>query len=101
MRVTIDGRFAEIASSITVYHLPTKKNKLPFSVSFCNKQRKFSVSFLRLQQTNDSFRFPSVPFYVCGILEKWRHGHGDMETWQHRHETWKHGDIDMRHRNIF
>ncbi len=25
----------------------------------------------------------------------WKDENGDMETWRHRHETWKHGDMDM------
>jgi hypothetical protein len=29
-------------------------------------------------------------------MEKWRHGHGEMETWRHGDmETWRHGDMDM------
>jgi hypothetical protein len=32
------GTFAEKQSSTTAYHLLTKENKLPFSVSLCGKQ---------------------------------------------------------------
>jgi hypothetical protein len=42
-----------------------------------------------------------VPFSVCGILETWRHGHGDIDKWKHRNmETWRHGDMETwRHKH--
>jgi hypothetical protein len=43
------GTFAEKQTLITIYHLPTKESKLPFSV-------------LPLQQTNRSCRFPLACF---------------------------------------
>jgi hypothetical protein len=56
--------FAETASSITIYHLPTKENKLPFF--------RF-----RLQQTNGSLPFsssvlqqtkPKLLFFVSSVF---------------------------------
>jgi hypothetical protein len=41
----IDGYVAETATSITVYRLPTKENKLPFSVSVCSIQAEVAVSY--------------------------------------------------------
>jgi hypothetical protein len=58
------GTFAETA----IVDYCSKENKLPFAA----KKWKFAV-FL-LQQTNGSYRFPLIPFSVCGILETWRHG---------------------------
>jgi hypothetical protein len=72
-------------SLITVYCLPSKENKRPFSVSVCSKQAEVF-----------RFRFPLVPHPVCEIPETWRHGHRDMETLRHRDgdiETWRHGDM--------
>jgi hypothetical protein len=34
-------------SAVTVYRLPTKDNKLPFSVSVAANKRKFAVSIFR------------------------------------------------------
>jgi hypothetical protein len=56
------GMFVETVI-VTVYHLPTKENKLPFSV--WSKKRKFVISIFCMQQTNGSFRFLLVPFSVC------------------------------------
>jgi hypothetical protein len=46
------GTWLKQLSSITVYHLPTKENKLPFSVPFAANKRKVAVAVFRLQQTN-------------------------------------------------
>ncbi len=103
-------------SSITVYRLSAKENKLPFSVSVCSKQTPVWRFCFPFTATNGS-RFPLVPFNVYGIPEKWRHGHGGMETWRHcdsetwrwrhgnmeawtwRHgemKTWRHGHVDIK-----
>jgi hypothetical protein len=37
------GTFAETAKLFTVDRLPTKENKLPFSVSVCSKQTEVAV----------------------------------------------------------
>jgi hypothetical protein len=70
-----DVTFAETAIVITVYCLPTKENKILFSVA---SKGKFAVSVFRLQQMNGNCHFPLVLFSLCGILETWRHG--NMET---------------------
>jgi hypothetical protein len=45
-------------SSITVHHLPTGKNKHPFSVLFAANKRKFAISVFHLLQTETAnFRF--------------------------------------------
>ncbi len=44
--------------------------------SFAANQRKFAVSVFRLHQTNRLRKL------------------GDMETWRHKHETWKHWIIE-------
>jgi hypothetical protein len=57
--------FAETASLIIIYHLPTKGNKLPFyrfRLQETNGRLPFSSSVL--QQTNESCGFPLVPFFV-------------------------------------
>jgi hypothetical protein len=64
------GTFAETTIDDTVYRLPTKENKLPFSVSICNKQTKvcrFRFSFAANKQ--------KLPFSVCTRVsdETWRH----------------------------
>jgi hypothetical protein len=64
------GTFAESAIINTIYHLPTKKNKLPISISFAGKKQKFAISALCLQKTNVSCSFPLVPFSVCGNMKK-------------------------------
>jgi hypothetical protein len=53
------GMFAQ-HSLITFYPLPTKENKLLFSVFVSNKQME--VCRFRLQQTNKSCHFLLVPF---------------------------------------
>ncbi len=91
------ARLLEQQSSITIYRWPTKKNKLPFSISVCSKQTEvaFSVSsFFHLRNS--------------GNMETWRHGHRDMDmaswTWRHGNEhegidlktlAWRHGHGDM------
>jgi hypothetical protein len=64
-------------SSITVYCLPTKENKRPFSVSVCSKQTK--VFFFRLQKTNGSCHFQLVPLR--------NYQNVDVETWTRRQQT--------------
>ncbi len=75
---------------------PSKANfRFPFP--FGANKRKFAVSVFCLQLTNGSCRFPLVLFSVCRIQEIWRawkHGDRDMETWRHRHEIWKRGDME-------
>ncbi len=78
---SIDGHicWSSISRLGTVYHLPTKGNKL-------------SVFCFRLQQTNGSLLFLLsvcskqteiavllVLFSIRGIPETWRHEHGDMD----------------------
>ncbi len=41
-----------------------------------------------------------LPFSICRIPETWRHGHGEGENNDMEMETWKHGNIYMRHGNI-
>jgi hypothetical protein len=54
--VPLDGTFAEQQPSITVYRMPTKGNKLPFSISqtevaiFC----KFCFPFTKMASERDS-----------------------------------------------
>jgi hypothetical protein len=57
------GTFTETAVAITLYLLPTKENKRPFSVSVCSKQTEVRP----LQKTNGNGHFLLVPFSVCGI----------------------------------
>ncbi len=73
-------------SLLTIYHLPTKENILPFSISVCSKhmevccfrflfaanKRKLAVSFFHLQQTNRSCHFPLVPFSIS-TYAKWNY----------------------------
>jgi hypothetical protein len=67
-------------SLITVYRLHTKENKQPFYVSICSKQTEVGCfRFPFAENKNRSYHFSSVPFSVCGILETWRHGHGDIK----------------------
>jgi hypothetical protein len=80
--------FLKQQSSITIYHLPIKENKLPFSISVCSKQTEVCCFHFPFASNQFCFQF-------CGILETWRHGDENMETWRHRHETWRHGDMDM------
>ncbi len=92
-------------SSITVFRLLTKENKLLFFV--CSKQMEVC-----------RFRFPfptnkqKLPFSISSVFRlqnsgnmetwTWRHRDGDTETWRHRHgdmehgemETWRHGDVE-------
>jgi hypothetical protein len=76
------GTFAEIALSITVYLLPTKKNKLLFPFPFAANKQKFSVSVFCLQKINGSCPIPLVQFPSYGNMEKLtgRHRHVDMKT---------------------
>ncbi len=96
---TLDGYVdvSETAIVDYVYHLPIKKKNLCFLFPFAANKQKFAVSVFCLQQTNWSCHFPLVQFSIRIIPETLKHGHGDMETWRHRHrnETWKHGDMDM------
>jgi hypothetical protein len=69
-------------TSVFRFRLQQTNRSLPFPLSVANKRKlPFSVTVFR------KYRFPLVPFSVWGILETWRHGHGDMEM-----ETWKYGD---------
>ncbi len=50
-------------TSITVYRLPTKKNKFPISASVCRKQTEVFCYYFRLQQTEDVvFRYFHFPY---------------------------------------
>ncbi len=85
--------------SITVYHLLTKENKVPFSVSVCINKRKFAVSVFLQQKANGSRRFLLVPFSVCENMETWRWRYGNLETQTQRHgnrKKWIFGDIETR-----
>jgi hypothetical protein len=59
-------------TAIITYRLPTKKNKLPFSLA--ENKRKFAVSVFHLRQTNESCCFPLVSFsvdiyiYLCNYM---------------------------------
>jgi hypothetical protein len=91
------GTFAEQQTSITVYRLPTKENKLLFSVSVCSKQTE--VCHFRFPFSANKRKLPlSVNMIIRlrnpGNLEAWRHEDADMETWRHRHETWKHREME-------
>jgi hypothetical protein len=73
------GTFAETAI-IDFYRLPTKENKLPFSISVCRKQMevcRFRFSFA----ANKQKLLFSVSSVLClrnsGNMETWRKG--DME----------------------
>jgi hypothetical protein len=87
------ARLLKQKSSITVYSLPTKENKLPFSVS----SKQTEVCHFRFQQTNGClpFLFPSTNgspflFFICSKLTEvalycefrfpfakfWKHGDG-------------------------
>jgi hypothetical protein len=61
------GTFADTARLITVYRLPTKENKLPFSVFLCNKQMEVFLFSVCNKQTEVAvfrlFRFPLVHVY--------------------------------------
>jgi hypothetical protein len=80
--------FADKAIAFTVHRLPTKENKLPFSV--CVKQTKvcrFHFAFAankRKLPFSISSVFPLVEFRKHGDMDveiwTWRHGRGDMET---------------------
>jgi hypothetical protein len=66
------GTFAETSSSIFVYCLPTKENKLPFSVSVFRKQMEIChLLFLFAASKTDVavfrlFRSPFVEFRKHG-----------------------------------
>ncbi len=90
-------------SSITFYRLPSKETKLLLSVSVCSIQTEVCRSCFPYAKTNESCRFPLVPFYVCGNR---RHGHGDMEIETQKHEdtnmdmeTWTDGDMEISNEN--
>jgi hypothetical protein len=51
------GKFTETVPLGSVYRLPTKENKLPFSISVCSKQTEVGRFRFRLQETNGSCRF--------------------------------------------
>ncbi len=70
------ARLLKQQSSITIYCLSTKENKLPFPVSVAANKRKLSFSVNSI--------------FLCGILKD---GDGNMETWRHRHG-------DMKNRNV-
>jgi hypothetical protein len=81
-------------SSITVYDLPTKENKLTVSVSVRSNQ-KFAVSVFCLQKTREVAIFHLRNSRNVEI-RTWRHGNGntDIETWNM--EKWRHGDIKQK-----
>ncbi len=66
-------RLLKQQSSITVYRLPTKENKLSFSISVSSKQTEVAVSFTYFRLLFAEFR-----------------QHGDME----KIETWRHGNME-------
>jgi hypothetical protein len=60
------GTFAETAIVDLVYRLPTKKNKLPFSISVCSKQTEVC-----------RFRFLYIYTHICKYIstengKKWQ-----------------------------
>jgi hypothetical protein len=72
---------------MTVYRLPTKKNKLPFFVSVCCKQTEV-CHFRFLAANKQKLPLSFLPFHEIpellyfGDIETWKHG--EMETWRHR-----------------
>jgi hypothetical protein len=66
-------------SPITVSDLHTKEKNFRVPFLFAANKQKFAV--FRLQKTNGSCLFPLVPFSFSGILETWKQGPRDMETW--------------------
>jgi hypothetical protein len=91
------GMFAEQQTTITVYRLPTKKNKIPFSVSICSKQTE--VCHVRFPFAANKRKLPlSINLIIrlrnSGNMETWRHEDADLETWRHRHETWKNREME-------
>jgi hypothetical protein len=88
-------------SSIAVYRLLTKKDKLSFSVSVFSKQTEVVVFRLRNSRNMEMEMWRIMTWrWRHGDTETWRHGdmetwrHGDMETWRHEDlETWRHGDL--------
>jgi hypothetical protein len=52
-------------SSITVYRLPTKENKLPFSVSVCSKQTE--VGRFRLPFAANKWKSPFSVSFVFSL----------------------------------
>ncbi len=92
------GTFANTASSITVYCLPTKEKKHLFFVIVCSKQME--VCHFRFPFTENNWKLPfSVSSIFClqnyGNVETWRFGDGHIGDM----ETWRNGDIDMKTSN--
>jgi hypothetical protein len=93
------GMFAKTA--IIEHHLPTKENKLPFSVSVYSKQMKVchfpnaGLPFSKCSRQMEVAVSISSVFPNSGTKETWRHSDVEIETWKHGDmETWKHGDIE-------
>jgi hypothetical protein len=58
----------------------------------CSKQTEVCGFHFPFAEKNVSYRFPLIPFSVCGIPETWRYE--DTETWRHESmETRRHGDM--------
>jgi hypothetical protein len=60
-------------SSITVYRLPTKEDKFPFSVSVYSKQTEVFRFFFPLAENKRKLPFSDGSVSVCGSMETWRH----------------------------
>ncbi len=71
------ARLLKQQSSISDYRLPTKENKLLFSISVCSKQREVCCfSFLFAADVRKS------PFFFA-VRCSWVMGHAVMGTWRH------------------
>jgi hypothetical protein len=66
------------ALSITVYLLPTKENKLPFSVSVCSKQTEVCCFHFQLTAKNGSFRFLYIHIYIYAVVLMENDSSGDF-----------------------
>ncbi len=69
----------------TVYCLPTKENKLPFSISVCSKQTEVAVFRWFL------FLFAEFRKHRDMDLETWKHGDGDIDM---GHGAWRNEDME-------
>jgi hypothetical protein len=97
-RLHRSARLLKQQSSITVYRLPSKENKLPFSVSIFSKQTEVCRFCFPFATNKQKLLFSVSSFsWRHGYIETLRHGdmetlwHGDMVTWWHGGiETWRH-----------
>ncbi len=93
-------------TSITVFYLPLRKTKVPFSIFVCSKQ--MDVCCFHFLFAEDKRKLPfSISsifhWWNSGNVETWRHGNtgtwwqGDMKTGRQGDiEIWRHGDIKQK-----